>query len=116
MQSVINTVFTLLYPVERWNKMIRKSLVRQSSYAFSKYPFLARLGLKETDNLGCWNGKEWLGNGETHTAMNPSTGEAIATVKFGSVQDLESCIRNMDEAEGRVELFCVTSPSFYSWN
>ena len=85
--------------------MIRRSLTRQSTYAFSKYPFLTRLGLKETDNLGCWNGKEWLGNGETHTAMNPSTGEAIATVKFGTVQDLESCIRNMDEAEGKIDNF-----------
>ena len=37
--------------------------------------------------------------------MNPSTGEAIATVKFGTVQDLESCIRNMDEAEGKIDNF-----------
>ena len=85
--------------------MIRRCLARQSKYDFCKYTCLARLGLKETDNLGCWNGKEWLGNGETHTAMNPSTGEKIATVKFGSVQDLESCILNMDDAEGNDYLY-----------
>ena len=33
-----------------------------SDLAFHKYPFLAKLGLEE-DNFGCWNGKEWRGNG-----------------------------------------------------
>jgi aldehyde dehydrogenase family 7 protein A1 len=69
-----------------------------SGLAFDKYPFLARLGLSE-DNLGCWNGKEWVGNGPSHTAVNPSTGEKIANIKFGNSADYESCLANMQEAE-----------------
>ena len=69
-----------------------------SGLAFDKYPFLARLGLKE-DNLGCWNGKEWVGNGVSHTAKNPATGESVASVKFGDVNDYETCLANMEEAE-----------------
>jgi hypothetical protein len=56
----------------------------------SKYPFLARLGIEE-HNLGCWDGKEWRGNGNLHTALNPSTGEPIATVQFGNTNDYEVC-------------------------
>ena len=78
--------------------VLKKYIRNQSSTAFSKYPFLARLGLAET-NMGCWNGKEWLGNGNTHSAMNPATGEVIAKVKFGNTEDYESCIKNMHEAE-----------------
>jgi len=69
-----------------------------SDLAFDKYPFLAKLGLKE-DNLGCWDGKEWRGGGAMHTAMNPATGEKLARVKFGNVADYESCIANMHAAE-----------------
>ena len=69
-----------------------------SGLAFDKYPFLAKLGLKE-DNLGCWNGKEWVGNGPSSTSINPSTGEKIANIRFGSASDYEDCLRNMHEAE-----------------
>lgn len=61
-----------------------------SSMTASKHPFLARLGIEE-HNLGCWDGKEWRGNGNKHTALNPSTGEPIATVQFGSTEDYEVC-------------------------
>jgi hypothetical protein len=72
--------------------------VRASStgLAFAKYPFLERLGLKE-DNLGCWNGKEWVGNGSYYTAKNPSTGESLARIKFGNGDDYETCLANMEE-------------------
>lgn len=69
-----------------------------SALAFEKYPFLARLGL-ERDNLGCWNGKQWVGNGPAHTSYNPATGEALANVRFGSAEDYETCLANMHEAE-----------------
>jgi len=69
-----------------------------SALAFEKYPFLAKLGLKE-DNLGCWNGKSWCGSGLTHTAVNPATGEKLARVKLGNSDDYESCLANMHEAE-----------------
>ena len=79
--------------------VLNKSNVRYGSdLAFHKYPFLAKLGLKE-DNLGCFDGKKWRGNGASHTAMNPATGEKIARVKFGDVNDYEECIKNMHEAE-----------------
>lgn len=66
--------------------------------AFDKYPFLAKLGLKE-DNLGCWTGKKWVGNGGMHTAVNPATGEKLARVKFGNEGDYEECLKNMEEAQ-----------------
>jgi aldehyde dehydrogenase family 7 protein A1 len=69
-----------------------------SSLAFDKYPFLAKLGLQE-ENLGCWNGKQWVGNGPSYTSVNPATGENIAVIKFGNASDYESCIANMHEAE-----------------
>lgn len=79
--------------------LVHSSAARASSgLAFDKYPFLAKLGLKE-DNLGCWNGKEWVGNGPSYTSVNPSTGEKIANIKFGSSSDYEDCLANMDEAE-----------------
>eukprot|EP00602_Paraphysomonas_sp_CaronLab_P004814 CAMPEP_0185023740 /NCGR_PEP_ID=MMETSP1103-20130426/6374_1 /TAXON_ID=36769 /ORGANISM="Paraphysomonas bandaiensis, Strain Caron Lab Isolate" /LENGTH=542 /DNA_ID=CAMNT_0027556479 /DNA_START=41 /DNA_END=1669 /DNA_ORIENTATION=+ len=68
-----------------------------SDLTFHKYPFLEKLGLKE-ENLGCWNGKEWVGNGQTHTSINPATGEPIAKVRFGNADDYESCLKNMTEA------------------
>lgn len=83
--------------------------VRKFSQAltFDKYPFLARLGLSK-ENLGCWNGKEWIGNGAALTSFNPSTGEAIANVKLGSVEDYESCLTNMEAAQ--VEWMTTPAP------
>ena len=78
--------------------VVRAQSVRASStsLSFDKYPFLARLGLKE-DNLGCWNGKQWLGNGPVYVAKNPSTGESLARIKFGNADDYETCLANMEE-------------------
>lgn len=61
----------------------------------SKHPFLARLGLKE-HNEGCFDGKRWRGSGPLHSAVNPSTGETIATVQFGAEEDYEACLTNME--------------------
>ncbi|CAM9660839.1 unnamed protein product, partial [Ectocarpus fasciculatus] len=69
-----------------------------SELAFHKYPFLEKLGLKE-NNLGCWNGKEWVGNGPSYTSVNPATGEKVANIQFGNSQDYEDCLANMHEAE-----------------
>jgi aldehyde dehydrogenase family 7 member A1 len=81
--------------VSRQCNAVSRSLL--SSLSYHKYPFLEKLGLKE-DNLGCWTGKEWVGNGPIHTAINPATGEPIARVKFGNADDYESCLKNMTEA------------------
>lgn len=82
----------------RSQRAVLRSSRSASGLAFDKYPFLAKLGLKE-DNLGCWNGKEWVGNGPSFTSMNPSTGEKIANIKFGSASDYDTCLANMQEAE-----------------
>lgn len=63
----------------------------------SKYPFLQRLGLQD-DNLGCFDGKKWCGSGVEHTAMNPTTNEAIAKVRMASVDEYNRAIDNMEAA------------------
>lgn len=78
--------------------MVLMFIFSMKELAFHKYQFLAKLGLKE-DNLGCWNGKAWVGHGSTHTAINPATGEKLARVKFGNEGDYEDCLKNMAEAE-----------------
>jgi aldehyde dehydrogenase family 7 protein A1 len=80
------------------DKILVRGARKSSGLAFDKYPFLAKLGLKE-DNFGCWNGKEWRGNGSTHTAVNPATGEKLARVKLANRDDYETCVANMNEAE-----------------
>eukprot|EP00693_Jakoba_libera_P002953 EC693108.1.p2 GENE.EC693108.1~~EC693108.1.p2 ORF type:complete len:124 (+),score=42.80 EC693108.1:21-392(+) len=66
---------------------------------FSKYPFLAELGLSE-ENLGCYDG-EWRGNGPVITSKNPSTGESIATVRGSSEEDYEKLVDNMMAAKNK---------------
>ena len=73
---------------------------------FDQHPFLARLGLEE-ENMGCWNGKEWVGNGDMYTSMNPSTGEPVARIKFGNSADYNDCINNMHEVS------CFTISLFF---
>ena len=65
---------------------------------FSKYPFLAKLGLKET-NAGVFNGAFVAGKGVTFTSMNPATNEPIATISTGDKEQLESCVQAMDRAK-----------------
>ena len=61
---------------------------------FSKYQFLAQLGLKEK-NLGALYDGEWHGSGEVLESHNPSTEEVIATTTGASVQDYEKAITAM---------------------
>lgn len=65
---------------------------------FSKYPFLAKLGLKES-NAGVFNGAFVQGKGVTFTSMNPATNEPIATITTGDKDQLESCVQAMDRAK-----------------
>ena len=78
------------------SKMLCKNITTLNS--FEKYPFLSKLGLKDT-NLGCWNGKAWVGNGATYTSVSPATNEKIACVKFGNAGDYDDCLKNMQEAQ-----------------
>eukprot|EP01094_Clydonella_sp_ATCC50884_P013877 TRINITY_DN2419_c0_g1_i1.p2 TRINITY_DN2419_c0_g1~~TRINITY_DN2419_c0_g1_i1.p2 ORF type:complete len:557 (+),score=182.76 TRINITY_DN2419_c0_g1_i1:139-1671(+) len=69
-----------------------------SDLTFSKYPFLAELGLEE-DNTGCFDGSSWTANGEVVTSYNPATGEPIARVKTASVEDYDRCVSAMEVAQ-----------------
>jgi hypothetical protein len=66
--------------------------------AFHKYPFLAALGLKES-NPGVFNGSFVAGAGPVFTSLNPATNEPIATVTAGSVEQLETCVQAMEKAK-----------------
>lgn len=57
-----------------------------SNLSFSKYPFLAELGLSE-ENLGCYRRGEWVGRGDPATTINPHNNENVATVKTASLAD-----------------------------
>lgn len=74
--------------------------------AFGKYPFLARLGLKE-ENEGVFDGT-WFANGAWQTQYNPSTGEALARVRTGTREDYEKCLATMEAA--RVQWASLGAP------
>ena len=69
-----------------------------SNLTHTKYPFLKECGI-EAENKGCFNGKEWVANGNVVTSYNPTTGEAIATVREGSKADYEQTAANMEAAK-----------------
>ena len=71
-----------------------------SNLNFSKYPFLAELGLSE-ENLGCYRRGEWVGRGETAITVNPHNNEKVAAVKTASVADYQECIQAMAEEKAR---------------
>ncbi len=57
---------------------------------------LQRLGI-EKKNYGCFNG-EWFGNGNVLTSTSPITGEVIAEVVQGTVEDYEKVIASAQKA------------------
>ena len=67
---------------------------------YSKYPFLASLGLKEI-NHGCYNGSKWFGSGKMIQTYNPSTGEPIAEIQCGTKEEYEVCVQSMIAAQNR---------------
>jgi aldehyde dehydrogenase family 7 protein A1 len=62
---------------------------------YDNYPFLKNLGI-EKENLGCYNGKQWCGSGKFMTAVNPSTGKNIASIKLANEEEYEQCIKSME--------------------
>ncbi|KAI5721577.1 hypothetical protein M8J77_022576 [Diaphorina citri] len=67
---------------------------RSYSDSVSKYPFLKELGLSGSVNPGVYDGTSWKANGEIIPSINPSTGETIASVQQGNVQDYHRCIES----------------------
>jgi len=57
-----------------------------SNLNFSKYPFLAELGLSEM-NAGCYRRGEWVSRGKTVTSINPHNNEKVAQTQCSSTQD-----------------------------
>ncbi|XP_037030436.1 putative aldehyde dehydrogenase family 7 member A1 homolog [Bradysia coprophila] len=61
-----------------------------------KYSFLKELGLNKV-NSGVYNGK-WTGNGPTVKSIDPATGQVIAEIRTGTVDEMDECIRVGTEA------------------
>lgn len=62
------------------------------------YSFLKHLDLKRT-NDGVYNGK-WFGSGPAVKSIDPATGQVIAEVNTGTVQDYDKCVAQAVEAYG----------------
>jgi len=89
-------------------RRLLSTLDDQVAKSFGQYPFLERLGLSgATSNKGVWTGKKWQGSGEEGYSYSPATGEAIAKIQYGNVQDYEDCLESMIEAE---EQWAMTPP------
>jgi len=73
-------------------------MVEQLSY--SKYPFLAELGLTE-ENFGCYRRGEWVGAGAPVTSINPHNNEPVARTKTASLANYQECIQAMAEEKAR---------------
>lgn len=48
----------------------------EEEFTHSQYPFLKELGIGEENN-GCYDGKDWSGNGETLISFNPANGKVL---------------------------------------
>ncbi|XP_055616490.1 putative aldehyde dehydrogenase family 7 member A1 homolog isoform X2 [Toxorhynchites rutilus septentrionalis] len=55
------------------------------------FSFLKDLGLSKI-NDGVYNGN-WTGSGDTITSIDPASGNVIAEVKTGTLEDLEQCVQ-----------------------
>jgi len=75
-------------------------MVSAGDLSFSKYPFLAELGLTEM-NLGCYRRGEWVGNGDPTTSINPHNNENVATTRCASLSDYQECLTAMQEEKAR---------------
>lgn len=70
----------------------QRQQLRSASFLIDQpeYSFLKDLGL-ERDNPGVFSG-HWQGRGPSITSYDPGTGQAIATVRQGNVQELQQAI------------------------
>ncbi|XP_023305719.2 putative aldehyde dehydrogenase family 7 member A1 homolog [Lucilia cuprina] len=74
------------------------STVRASNYLIDtpEYSFLKDIGL-ERENPGVFTGS-WKGSGDVVTSVDPGTGKPIASVRTGTVQEMEESIKAGVEA------------------
>ena len=82
---------------------------------FTKYSFLKELGLQE-QNAGVFDGEKWFGSGELLTSTNPTTNEAIATVRGATIVEYNQCVNAAVKAQREwrvVRLLCCVAASFF---
>jgi aldehyde dehydrogenase family 7 protein A1 len=60
--------------------------------ASSPASILAALGLSATENAGCYDGRSWLGSGETLTTCVPSTGAPLSSARGAAPAEYEACL------------------------
>eukprot|EP00512_Aurantiochytrium_limacinum_P002438 CAMPEP_0171497554 /NCGR_PEP_ID=MMETSP0958-20121227/7340_1 /TAXON_ID=87120 /ORGANISM="Aurantiochytrium limacinum, Strain ATCCMYA-1381" /LENGTH=520 /DNA_ID=CAMNT_0012031817 /DNA_START=213 /DNA_END=1775 /DNA_ORIENTATION=+ len=66
---------------------------------------LEAFGLSSTEvNSGVFDGESWKANGPIHEALNPSTGEVLAKVQWGTKEDYERCAANAVAAQKEWQL------------
>ncbi|EDW18990.1 putative aldehyde dehydrogenase family 7 member A1 homolog [Drosophila mojavensis] len=72
--------------------LLQQQQLRMASYLIDQpeYSFLKDLGL-ERDNPGVYSG-HWQGRGQSITSYDPGTGQPIASVRQGTVQELHQTI------------------------
>ncbi|XP_065217197.1 putative aldehyde dehydrogenase family 7 member A1 homolog [Planococcus citri] len=75
----------------RLYSMAGKFLVENENYSFLK-----ELGLQKV-NPGVYDG-QWNANGEVITTYSPATGEPIASVQQGSLDDYNRCVNSAQQA------------------
>jgi aldehyde dehydrogenase family 7 protein A1 len=78
--------------------MKRKSTSDDGGLTLGDYPFLKELGLTE-ENAGSFDGKSWIGSGNLHHAINPSTGRSIANVRLGTRADYDKVLAAVESAK-----------------
>ncbi len=71
----------------------------RAAFSYSKYPFLAELGLKE-DNLGAYYDGKWQASGsQEFKSINPVDETVIARTRTASLADYEKAISAMGPAQ-----------------
>lgn len=80
-------------------RCLATSSASRGKLTFSKFPFLAKLGLKES-NPGVFDGTGFVaGQGEEFVSLNPATNEPIATVSAGTPEQVQRLVEAMDRAK-----------------
>lgn len=67
---------------------------------FSKYDFLAELGLEEVNN-GCYTNGEWMSGDVEVTSINPHDNSVSSKVKLATKEQYELCITSMEAEKER---------------
>ena len=83
-----------------------KNLLRYfSSVSNTQSSSFEALGISSKScNAGVFDGESWAANGPMHEAINPSTGEVLALVQQGNVDDYKRCVRNTVAAQKEWQL------------